>query len=159
MTCPATWTVASSTPAASLRTAWRFAWSAAASASPLEQPHPGGATAAGSKKKKEKKFISATHSDTLGAPTLTSFFYRAERSYTQSLLGSGWPSWLHFTASVSHRVGRAKSCDLTLRAVTGEFFLPLSIKPSDTSPPLVFAVGLSLAQLDARRRVNSSCGP
>lgn len=39
--CPATWTAASSTPAASLPTAWRSAWSAAASASRHEAPTGG----------------------------------------------------------------------------------------------------------------------
>lgn len=36
VTCPAIWTVASSTPAASLQTASRSVWSAAAFASPPE---------------------------------------------------------------------------------------------------------------------------
>lgn len=36
VTCPVTWTVASSTPAVSLQTAWRSAWSAVAFASPPE---------------------------------------------------------------------------------------------------------------------------
>lgn len=40
VTCPATWTVASSTPAVSLQTVWRYAWSAAAFASPPEAPQP-----------------------------------------------------------------------------------------------------------------------
>lgn len=38
VTCPATWTAASSMPAASLQTAWRSVWSAAAFASPPEGP-------------------------------------------------------------------------------------------------------------------------
>lgn len=44
VTCPVTWTVASSTPAVSLQTAWRSAWSAAAFVSPPEGPshHHGG---------------------------------------------------------------------------------------------------------------------
>lgn len=44
VTFPVTWTVASSTPAVSLQTAWRSVWSAAAFVSPPDSPshHHGG---------------------------------------------------------------------------------------------------------------------
>ena len=132
-TCPVTWTVASLTPAVSLQTAWRSVWSAAASASPPEDP----AAAAGGKVDACFPLPQAQEQFRPGP--------KAEKLYTHPhhcCLGSvahtiGWSSWLHNTSNTFYRVSQVKCWQQSL---VNSSFLYWSNDGMVASPALSFVV-------------------
>lgn len=99
--CPATWTAASLTPAASPRTAWRSAWSAAACAFPREgrrrPPRHGACQTAGAGSRNGSRF--------------DRHFAEARTCHSQSLSPDLWPGWLCNASNVFPQGLLSRRCD------------------------------------------------
>lgn len=127
VTCPVTWTVASSTPAVSLQTAWRFAWSAAAFASPPEGPGH------------HHQSRCLLHTPTILGATSTSVLLGLRSATPLSLLLGlyglhyiGWRSWLHYMSIVSYKACQEKDAESSHWWI---LFPPLLIQRWDSSFP------------------------